>query len=167
MSRLLTAPPLALAPILKDTLIARGTGCLGILGALMIALSPDPYTLSAGLVVFGFAGGMAVAVRSLLNALVEPRHAGMLNAVLGLLEQVGLMAAGPLFSKALKTGIQLGGAWVGLPFLVACAYMVVATAIVFLFRAPKGGGGMGGYTVTMDGSDDDDDDEESCQRAHS
>ncbi|KXJ91608.1 major facilitator superfamily domain-containing protein [Microdochium bolleyi] len=128
----------SLAPIHKDVLIARGTGVCGILGALLIALAPDPATLSVGLVVFGLAGGMAVAVRSLLNALVEPHHVGMLNTMLGLLEQVGLMVAGPLFSQALKTGIDLGGAWIGLPFLVAAAYMVVATGIVFLFRVPQG-----------------------------
>jgi len=124
-------------PVSKDTYIARVTGGLGVLGSLLIAFAPSPLALSVGLVVFGFSGGMAVAVRSLLNALVESHHVGMLNTVLGLLEQVGLMAAGPLFSKALKTGIELGGGWIGLPFLVAGAYMCIATGIVVLFKAPR------------------------------
>lgn len=144
-------------PISKDTYIARATGSLGVLGCLLIAFSPTPLALSVGLVIFGLAGGMAVAVRSLLNALVESHHVGMLNTSLGLLEQVGLMAAGPLFSKALKTGIELGGAWIGLPFLVAGAYMCVATGIVVLFRVPRE---FGGSAWAGEGEADDDDEEE-------
>ncbi|KAH7027319.1 major facilitator superfamily transporter [Microdochium trichocladiopsis] len=151
ISKLLTLK-FSFSPVVKDAFIARATGIAGVFGALMIAFAPDPFTLSFGLVVFGLAGGMAVAIRSLLNALVESHHVGMLNTVLSLLEQAGLMVAGPLFSKALKTGIQLGGGWIGLPFLVAAVYMAVATGIVFMFRVPKS---MRGYT----GGDSEDEEE--------
>ena len=84
--------------------------------------------------------GFAAVVRSLLNAFVEPHHQAILNSLLALLQNVGLMVAGPVFFEGLRIGINLGGGWIGLPFVMAAACGGVATAIVFVFRLPPGSG---------------------------
>lgn len=76
-------------------------------------------------------------LRSLVSALVEPHHLGIANSLIGLMDAVGLMIAGPLFAEALKTGFDKGGTWVGLPFFCAALFFTVATLIVCVFRIPK------------------------------
>ena len=90
-----------------------------------------------GLAIFATGGGFNAAIRSLLNALVEPQHIGMLNSILSFMEMVGFMFAGPALSQALRIGMELGGAWIGLPFLCASLIFLVSTAIVFVFRVPR------------------------------
>ena len=53
------------------------------------------------------------------------------------MEMVGFMFAGPALSQALRIGMELGGAWIGLPFLCASLIFLVSTAIVFVFRVPR------------------------------
>ena len=88
------------------------------------------------MVIFAMGGGLSAVVRSLLNALVEAHHQAILNSLLGLLQVAGLMVAGPAFFEALRVGIDLGGGWIGLPFIIAAACGAMATAIVFIFRLP-------------------------------
>jgi hypothetical protein len=49
-----------------------------------------------------------------------------------------MIIAGPLLAKSLSVGLQLGGAWIGLPFAVAALLFVVPTVILFTFRLPEG-----------------------------
>lgn len=89
------------------------------------------------MIVFAAGGGLVALVRSLMNALVEQHHIGTLNTLVSLVETVGLMIAGPTLSQALSIGIDMGGPWIGLPFLCASMLFVVVTAIVWVFRLPR------------------------------
>lgn len=74
-----------------------------------------------------------------MNSLVEAHHVGTLNSLIGFMENVGLMIAGPTLSEALRIGIDLGGPWIGLPFLCAALLFSVSTAVVWAFRMPGRG----------------------------
>jgi len=63
-------------------------------------------------------GGFAALVRSLLTSLVEPHHVGTLYNMIAVTEMVGFLFAGPLLSLSFRKGLELGGMWIGLPFLV-------------------------------------------------
>jgi len=89
-----------------------------------------------GLITLSAGSGFPVLIRSLLNALVEPHHVGILNTLIGFLEVAGLMVASPTLAAAMRGGLNMGGAWVGLPFMVSVLLFVVASAIVFAFRLP-------------------------------
>lgn len=69
--------------------------------------------------VYALGQGFASAVRSLATSLVEPHHIGRLNSYATTIDMVGSLAAGPLLSTAYGAGLELGGAWVGLPFLLS------------------------------------------------
>jgi hypothetical protein len=95
--------------------------------------------LPVGLVVFAFNGGMAAVIHSLLSSLVEPHHFGTLNSLIGVLEMVGLMVAAPSLFQSLRLGLELGGAWIGLPFFIAAGMISVSTGIIWFFPVREKG----------------------------
>lgn len=82
---------------------------------------------------------MSSVLRSLLNSLIEPRHLGRLNAVVGIMEMASLLIAGPTLSQSLRVGLEMRGGWVGLPFLCAAAIMAVSTVVVWVVRVDQAG----------------------------
>lgn len=127
---------LGLSPLTKDLVLARISGVFGVLGALMIAFAVTPWMLSTALVVFSMGGGFTSLMRSLISAFVESHHQAILNSTIGLFEFSGLMVTGPVLFGALQKGLDMGGLWIGLPFMYAAAIMGLSTAIAFAFQIP-------------------------------
>lgn len=125
-----------MSAVSKDLFLTRASGVVLIIGALMIALAYKPAILVVALIINSLGGGISLALRSLLNAFVESHHIAMLNTLISILEFGGVMVASPLLFASLGKGIELGGAWVGLPYFLAAAGFAIATTIVFLFRLP-------------------------------
>ncbi|KAH6854815.1 major facilitator superfamily domain-containing protein [Chaetomium sp. MPI-CAGE-AT-0009] len=129
---------LGMQDMAKDLWLARWSGVMTLLGSLTIAAAVNGAIFSVGLVWFALGSGMPSLIRSLLNALVEEHHVGTVNSLIGFMEMVGSTIAGPLLAKSLSVGLDLGGAWVGLPFLVAGLLFVISTTILYIFRLPNG-----------------------------
>ncbi|KAK0656265.1 major facilitator superfamily domain-containing protein [Cercophora newfieldiana] len=127
---------LGMSAMSKDLWLARLSGVFGVLGCLVIAVASNGNLLCVGLVWLSLGSGVSQLTRSLLNSLVEEHHVGIVNALLSIMEQVGVMLAGPLLAKSLSLGMNLGGPWIGLPFIVAALFLAISTAIVFVFRLP-------------------------------
>lgn len=128
---------LKMSPLSKDLWLARWSSVLLVLADIMLALSFTPGLYSAGIIIFSSGSGFSPLLRSLLNALVEPHHVGILNSLIGLLETTGVMVCAPIFSAALQKGINLGGAWIGLPFAVAASVVLCGVAVLFLYHIPQ------------------------------
>src|SRR6187399_3735058 len=92
----------------------------------------------AGLIILAFNNGMAAVIRSLLSGMVEPHYLGTLNSLIGVLEMVGLMAAAPTLFQSLRYGLELGGAWIGLPFFCAAGMISLSSAIVWFLPIREG-----------------------------
>jgi MFS family permease len=122
----------------KDLWLARWSGVLQIVGSLIIAAAVNGELYAFGLVWYALGAGMVAVIRSLINSLVEEHHVGTVNSLIGFMEMVGMTAAGPLLGKSLVVGLDLGGAWVGLPFIAAGLLFVVSTAILWALRLPNG-----------------------------
>jgi hypothetical protein len=127
---------LGMAGTVKDLWLARWSGVIQIVGSLTIAAAVNGGLFSFGLIWYALGAGMAALVRSLINALVEQHHVGTVNSLIGFMEMVGLTVAGPLLAKSLSVGLNLGGAWVGLPFITAGLFFIVSTAILWMIRLP-------------------------------
>jgi hypothetical protein len=148
LSHFLTAK-LKLSARRSDILIARGTGLAGVIGALLVAFASTSDVLvigkffhmaffwqnklicSVGLVVLALNSGMSGMVRSLLSSQVEPRQIGTLNTVIGVVDLLGIMLCSPAFYGSLRTGLELGGWYIGLPFMISAAITSFSTGIVF------------------------------------
>lgn len=126
-----------LTPLARDLHLSRWSGAVLVLADLVITLSATPLLFALGLVLLAGGCGLPPLLRSLLNALVEPRHVGRLNTAVGFLETLGIMLAAPVFSWAMQSGIELGGGWIGLPFAAATAIACVAAVLVFGYRLPR------------------------------
>ena len=115
----------------KDILFVRVGLLLHALSWLVIGLAPHLVIFILGLGMSALMAGTGASVRSVLTTWVKPDQVGRLYSVLGILETLGLMAAGPmvaqLYNVGLKTGIEL---WLGLPWIVLGILM---TGIVGVF----------------------------------
>lgn len=89
---------LGMSPLKKDLWLARCSGAVLILADLVITFSYTPALYALGLVLLAGGCGLPPLLRSLLNALVEPHHVGILNTLLGFLDTLGVMVAAPVFS---------------------------------------------------------------------
>ncbi|KAH9889144.1 major facilitator superfamily domain-containing protein [Xylariomycetidae sp. FL2044] len=127
-----------LESVLKDVWLGRVAALGLVVGALLVAAATSPAMLVFSLVVLAFGFSFPYIARSILNALVEPDLRGTLNATIGLCDNVGIMLFSPILSALLKRGIELGGSWVGLPFLFAACMFTVSALIIWLFRLRPG-----------------------------
>ncbi|TVY40943.1 Efflux pump [Lachnellula subtilissima] len=124
-------------PAETDLMVARGSIVLMILGTLALSVSVTPALMIMGLIVYTLGTGFAPLVRSLVTSLVEshaeggPRDIARIYAVIGVMEGIGSLVAGPGMASAFRLGISLGESWLGLPFLVA-AILFVQIAILLL-----------------------------------
>ena len=127
---------LGMSPLSKDLWLSRWSGIVLILANLAVAFSYSPALFGAGLVLLSGGSGLVPLLRSLLNAQVEPHHVGILNTLLGFLDTLGVMIGAPVFSESLKKGMELGGPWIGLPFLAGAVISCFAAGILWLYRIP-------------------------------
>ncbi|KAK3940612.1 major facilitator superfamily domain-containing protein [Diplogelasinospora grovesii] len=128
---------LRMSGVAKDMWLARISGIVLVIACLLIAFAVNGYLLSAGLVWFALGSGLTSLIRSLLNALVEEHHVGTVNTLVGFMEMVGLMGAGPLLAESLSIGLNMGGLWIGLPFITAGLFFRISTLIMWTFRLPE------------------------------
>jgi MFS family permease len=127
---------LGMQGVYKDLWLARVSAALGAVGCLLVAAATNGYLLAFAFVWMSLGAGVSSLTRSLLNALVEEHHVGTLNALISFMEMTGALVAGPLLAESLSVGMEWGGPWIGLPFLVSGGFLGVATAILCLFRPP-------------------------------
>ncbi|AEO54581.1 hypothetical protein MYCTH_2297289 [Thermothelomyces thermophilus ATCC 42464] len=127
---------LGMESVAKDLWLTRWSGIFHVVGSFTIAAAANGIVYSFGLAWFALGSGMVATTRSLLNTLVEEHHVGTLNSLIAFMETVGLSVSGPLLAGSLRVGLDLGGAWIGMPFFTAGVFFVISTAIVWFFRLP-------------------------------
>ncbi|EPE26904.1 MFS general substrate transporter [Glarea lozoyensis ATCC 20868] len=121
----------------KDLTISRVSILLMIFGTLVLSVSPTPALMIIGLVIYTLGTGFVPVVRSLITSLAESHHAsktsdvGRLYAIIGVMESIGSLLAGPGMAIAFRLGMKIGQAWLGLPFLVASALFGSVAGVVF------------------------------------
>ncbi|KAG9546104.1 MFS general substrate transporter, partial [Aureobasidium melanogenum] len=116
----------------RDLLLARGSAGLMLVGWAAIGFSPNAMLFTASLMVATMGNGFPVFLRSFLTGLVEPNRVAELYTLVGVIDTFGLMLGGPLLAWLFQRGMQLGGIFVGLPFVVLGLIYAVVTS--FLLR---------------------------------
>lgn len=116
----------------RDLFLARGSAGLTLIGWAAIGFSPNAILFTASLMVATMGNGFPVFLRSFLTGLVDPNRVAELYTVISVVDTLGLMLGGPLLAWLFQRGMQLGGTYVGLPFVtLGLIYAVVA---LFLLR---------------------------------
>ena len=81
--------------------------------------------------------GFSASVRSVVTLMVVPERIPQLYTYIALSDTVGGLVAGPFLSLTFHFGLGLGGAWLGLPFLVSAGLLAMVGVLVFIVRVPQ------------------------------
>jgi hypothetical protein len=143
------------SPQRSDLILSRASLIALALGFFFIALAPSVPLLVTAMVINTFGFGLTLFLRSLLTSLVEAHHVARLNTFIAVFDTTGLMFGSPLLAYLFEKGIELGGLWLGLPFLV-CAGVLALIGIILsaisIGRDEIGKGGLERASVVNDDS---------------
>ncbi|KAG0158351.1 MFS multidrug transporter, putative [Penicillium digitatum] len=118
----------------SDHFLSKGSGVLSIIGFVIISIAPTPSILIGGQVILSIGSSFTVTTRSLATSLVQLDHAGTLYSAISIAQALGTLVSGPIFANLFRLGMHLGTAWMGLPFLQASLFFVVAVIAVWHIR---------------------------------
>ncbi|KAF4472443.1 hypothetical protein FALBO_675 [Fusarium albosuccineum] len=130
-------------PIARDLLLTRISVLFAFVGAFFVAFAAAPWLFVVSLVIMSIGNCFTALVRALLNALVEPHTIATLNTTISLVEAAMGLLGGPALGWLFSRGIELGGAWLGLPFLAISGLAMGITVMLFALRLPGGVGQAG------------------------
>ncbi|KAJ9498436.1 hypothetical protein H2202_006123 [Exophiala xenobiotica] len=132
-------PRVGSAP-LRDLWLARGSIIFLLLGTFVLFLSATPALMIIGIILFTLGTGFAPTARSLVTSLVEFHNVettsdiGRLYALISVMEGIGALVAALGMSWALRFGLRLGQAWLGLPFGFAAILFALVAVITFSIK---------------------------------
>lgn len=118
-----------------DLWLTRGSLLITAVGFLAMALASQPAILIFGLLVFNLGTGSSAAMRSVSLHMVGGQASpdvGKLMSLIAVSENIGVMFAGPLLNEAFKKGMDLKGAWLGLPFFGSFVLYLLAMVVSFI-----------------------------------
>ncbi|KAH6957907.1 major facilitator superfamily domain-containing protein [Ilyonectria sp. MPI-CAGE-AT-0026] len=122
----------------RDLYLSRGSILFITAGNVLTAVAAAPWFLVISVIVLSLGNGFQPQLRALLAGIVEPHTLATLNTAIATVETliglVGVPALGWLLSK----GINLGGVWMGLPFVMTSFCAVLAAMAIFMFKIPRG-----------------------------
>ena len=107
-------------------------------GIFLTAVAWTPWLVIPALTVASAAEGLGAILRALLNAIVEPHTIATLNTTVSMLEALVGLPGGPGFGWLLSRGIDLGGVWMGIPFLLGSLLSMIGFGFMLAFRIPTG-----------------------------
>ena len=99
-----------------------------------MGLAGSPILLVAGLVLFALGSAFHLTARSLAASLVPATARGTLFTAIAVISAAGQLVAGPILANTFRGGMKLGGAAIGLPFLVAGLLYLFSTFAVSFIR---------------------------------
>lgn len=103
----------------KDMWLARGCILAMVVGYLGIAAAPSSVILLAFVSISSLAAGYEFILRSLLGQASKGQNVATVYTTMSVLETTGLLTSGPLLAATFRRGLQWGGPWIGLPFVIA------------------------------------------------
>ncbi|KAH0437126.1 major facilitator superfamily transporter [Colletotrichum camelliae] len=125
----------------RDLFLARASSAMLLLGSLCMAVSPTLSIFTGGLALLSLASGWGSYARSLCALYVDSAHRTQLYSIMSLVETAGMIFAQPVLAGLFSFGMELGGFWIGLPYLGCACFCVAALGLLLLVRLPALGGG--------------------------
>jgi len=104
-------------PQRSDLYLSRFCVIVTAFGFLFMAVAPSLPLLMVAMAVNTLGSGLHLYLRNLATSLVEPHHVARLMTLISWIDTAGLMIASPSLAWLFERGVDLGGLWMGLPFL--------------------------------------------------
>ena len=125
-------------PLSRDLFLTRISVVFVIVGSLLTAIAPVPWLYISALIITSLGVGCITLCRALLNAIVEPHTVATLNTTVSMLETMMGLIGSPVLGWLLSKGMDLGGLWMGLPYLVCGALAIGSGLLLAAFRLRRG-----------------------------
>ncbi|GFF44705.1 inner membrane transport protein YajR [Aspergillus udagawae] len=120
----------------KDLQLARVSIVCLCLGTLGIGLSPSIATLVPSLLVQTAGSGFLYLIRSLITTMVKQEETARLFTIIEVLQAVGNVIASLSITTVFQLGLELGGSWIGLAWMMTSTAFALVGAAVWCFRPP-------------------------------
>jgi hypothetical protein len=114
----------------SDKFITVMSGASLVVGSSLIYAATHPRLLILGQVFIALGSAFTVTARSFITAMVEPQYLTLLYPSVITVTFLGFIVGGPIMAGALQWGLQVGGVWIGMPFLVTTVLSFMATLAV-------------------------------------
>lgn len=122
----------------KDLRLSQGSCLLLLVGNLMIALSPYPGAMLAGVTLTALGSSFSLTLRSYATSFVSPSQIGTLYTGITVVISAGLLISGPILYSLFRWGMGLDNFWLGLPYIfVSLLYLLSGVAIFSIGRFSK------------------------------
>lgn len=125
----------------RDLFLARVSSVILLLGSLCLAVSPNVSAFTGGLVLLSLGSGWGSYARSLCALYVDSAHRTQLYSITSLIETAGMIYAQPMLAGLFGLGMDLGGFWIGLPYLGCVCFCAASLGLLLLVRLPAPEGG--------------------------
>ncbi|KAF9891653.1 hypothetical protein FE257_003665 [Aspergillus nanangensis] len=120
----------------KDLQLARASIIFLTLGTLGIGLSPSLAGLIPSILVQTAGSGFVYLTRSLITTLVEREETARLYTIIEVLQSVGNVIASLAITTVFQIGLELGGMWIGLAWMMTSTAFAVVGVTIWLFKLP-------------------------------
>ncbi|KAF4587170.1 MFS transporter [Ophiocordyceps camponoti-floridani] len=120
----------------RDLLLSRVSSFLVVLGGFLLAFASTRWLFISSLVITSLGTGFTVLCRALLNALVEAHTVATVNTIMSMIETLVSLVGAPSLGWLLSRGLEVGGPWLGLSFLVSSALSALSFLAISFYRVP-------------------------------
>ncbi|KAJ5701554.1 hypothetical protein N7488_009102 [Penicillium malachiteum] len=121
----------------KDLILARRSIAFAGFGVFLMA-APQIGVLIGGLAVHSLGSGLAPLCRSLATSYAAQEDTSKLNTVIGIVEMLGSLFAGPVLAWSFDLGMRIGGMGLGLPYFgLAGSFALCFIGLLFVRSAPS------------------------------
>ncbi|KAI8963498.1 MFS general substrate transporter [Daldinia sp. FL1419] len=117
----------------RDLILARWSYLIYAIGSFILGISPTLPVFIAGLIFMSLGSGSASFIKSIATSHVDAEHRSRLFSIMALLDIGSNIWATPALAGLFTLGMQLGGIWIGLPYLgvsITCIMMLVLALFV-------------------------------------
>lgn len=121
----------------KDMWMARACIVAMVVGYLGVSVAPNSAILLTSLSISSFAAGYEFILRSLLGQAAYGHNVATVYTAMSVLETSSLLVSGPVLAATFRLGLQWGGPWLGIPFVVAALLVGFGGLILLAMKEVK------------------------------
>ncbi|PYI01625.1 MFS general substrate transporter [Aspergillus sclerotiicarbonarius CBS 121057] len=129
----------------KDLYLARFSIIFMTIGFAALGFAPTIGLSMLGVAIYTVGTGFETFAQSLISSFINPTMIGALYSTLAMMQTTGSLLAGPSMSWAFRWGMELGGVWLGMPYLASAVLCASMMAVIFMIRLEPVGTGAAGH----------------------
>jgi MFS family permease len=121
----------------KDLILTKASVICLLVGTLGMGLSPYVSLLIFFLIIQTMGAGFVYTTRAIVATMIKPEETARVYVMIEIIQAFGMILASPTMTNFFKWGIDLGGFWRGLAWMVAASLFAIVAAIIWRVKIPS------------------------------